>query len=120
MKTDMVILNGRPIEAVVFGNGQEQIDFFNSVADYANANKWHFFTRIQNSQLPGMLETVVIARSKKYTIRVIETKMPKSYPPFKQYQSYVFDNETSKSKIDYGTISHCFWDLLHELKDKQK
>ena len=32
MKTDTVMLNGKPIEAVVFGDGQQQIDLFNAVS----------------------------------------------------------------------------------------
>lgn len=122
MKTNTVMLNGKPIEAVVFGDGQQQIDLFNAVAAYAQEHKPVFETAQLTPAIKGMQKTLIVGKNDKYDIRVTETKIPGIEPPFHSpsYASFVVDKKTGKTKMDYGTISHCFWDLLHELKEKQK
>lgn len=122
MIPETVIINGKPVRAVVFGDGQEQIDFFNSVADYAQQHKLEIKTHSLDHATSGRQQTLITGQDEKYTIQVKESKIPGIKPPlhYPSYLSIVLDNETGKKYTYYGTISHCFWDLLHELKDKQK
>ena len=122
MKTNTIILNGKPVDAVVFGDGQQQIDFFNTLAEYANGHNFQFMSRLQNSQWPGMVDTIVLASSDKSDIRVTETKIPGARPPFDhaRYRFYVKDKEANQTQSGYGTISHYIWDLMQEVRNKQK
>ncbi len=122
MKPDTVILNGKPVEAVVFGDGQEQIDWFNRVAAYTQEHKLEITTNQLAHMIKGMQKTLIVGKDKRYDIRVTESKIPGIEPPFHcpSYASFIVDKGTGETRMDYGTISHCFWDLLHELKDKQK
>lgn len=122
MKTDKIVLNGKTVDAVIFGDGQQQIDLFNTVATYAREHKWQFQSCLQNSRFPGMIDNVVLAFSDKYDMRVIETKIPGIEAPLNhaRYRSYVLDKETNQSQSEYGTISHYFWDLVQELRTAQK
>ncbi len=122
MKTQTVMLNGKPIEAVVFGDGQQQIDLFNAVAEYAQNHKLEFKTAQLTPMIKGMQKTMIVGKDNRYDVRVTETKIPGIEPPFHcpSYTSFVIDKGTGKTSMHYGTISHCFWDLLHELKGKQK
>lgn len=122
MKQNIVMLNGQPIEAVVFGDGQQQIDLFNTVAAYAHNHKLEFKTAQLTPMIKGMQQTLIVGQDKRYTIQVRESKIPGIEPPFHcpSYLSMVTDKTTGETKMHYGTISRCFWDLLHELKDKQK
>ncbi len=122
MKTNTVILNGKPIEAVVFGDGQEQIDCFNRVVAYTQEHELNITTAQMPHMIKGMQKTLIVGKDKRYDIRVTESKIPGITPPFHcpSYASFIVDKGTGKTRMDYGTISHLFWDLLHELKDKQK
>ena len=122
MKTSTVMLNDKTIEAVVFGDGQQQIDLFNAIAAHVQEHKLVFETAQLTPAIKGMQKTLIVGKNDKYDIRVTETKIPGIKPPFHypSYASFVVDNETGKTRMDYGTISHCFWDLLYELKGKQK
>lgn len=109
-------------DAVIFGDGQQQIDLFNNVASYVQEHKLEIKKYALNPMLKGMQQTLIAGQDKKYTIQARESKIPGIEPPFHcpSYLSMVIDKETGETSINYGTISHCFWDLLHELKDKQK
>ena len=123
MKTDIVVLNGRPIEAVVFGDGQQQIDLFNCVAAHVKEHPLEFKT-CDNlvSKTKGMQKRLIIGINDKYDIRVTEEKFPGIkkllYQP--RYFTVIMNKETFEPMICYGTIAHYVWDLLSELKDKQK
>ena len=122
MKKQTVTLNGKPIEAVVFGDGQQQIDLFNEVAAYAQEHKLQIKTYPVPHMIKGMQKTLISGTNNRYDIRVTESKIPGIEPPFHcpSYASFVVDKKTGETSMNYGTISHCFWDLLHELKEIQK
>ena len=123
MKTDKIVLNGKTVDAVIFGDGQEQIDLFNTVAAHVREKQ----LKIQTvdglvSRTKGMQKQLIIGKNDKYDIGVMEEKFPGIPALFCQprYFATVINKETFEPKICYGTIAHYFWDLLNELKAKQK
>lgn len=122
MKTETIILDGKPTKAVIIGDGMEQITHFNTIAEYARSHTWKFYTDTQPSKFHHMTDNIIMGDCEKYRIIAIESQVPGIKPPFHYpcYQSYVQDKTTGQEITRYGTISHYFWDLLQEIKDKQK
>ena len=123
MRTEKITLNGKDIDAVIFGDGQEQIDLFNTVAAHVKEHKLEFKTYDNlTSRAKGMQKHLVIGINDQYEIRVSEEKFPGInnlfYHP--RYFATIMNKETFKPAICHGTIAHYIWDLLNELKDKQK
>lgn len=123
MKTNKITLNGQNVDAIVFGNGQEQINLFNAIAAHIKEHKLNFQTFDDLvSRTKGMQMHLIIATNDKYDIRVSEERFPGIKGMFlnRRYFANIMNKETFKPAICHGTIAHYIWDLLNELKDKQK
>ena len=123
MKTNKIILNGKTVDAVVFGDGQKQIDLFNTVSAHIKEHGLKLETSDNiTAKIKGMQGRMIIGNNDKYEIRVIEEKFPGIKTVFHKprYFMAIRDKTTFEPAMYYGTIAHCFWDLLNKSKEMQK
>lgn len=122
MKRKPVIIDGKSVDVILVGDGAKQIRFFNKIAKYARTYKWTFHEETAPSKFPHMTDTFLIGHCEKYCIIAVESKIPDLCPPFSypRYQTYVLNKETNEETTWYGAISPYYWNLLQEIKEKQK
>ena len=123
MKTNKIILNGKTVDTVVFGDGQKQIDLFNTVAAHIKEHGLQLETYDNiGTKIKGMQGRLIIGKNDRYEIRVIEEKFPGIKTVFykPRYFMAIRDKTTFEPKMYYGTIAQCFWDLMHKTRENQK
>ena len=122
MKTPSVILNGTEINPVDIGGGDKQIKSFQLIEKYTQTHKLKIKDGDFASKFPNRHDNVIMGEDTRYQIIAVQSFVPGVSFPLAdyKYQSYLRDKKTDETSINYGTIAHYVWDLLHELKDKQK
>ena len=122
MKTNKIILNGKTVDAVVFGDGQKQIDYFTKIEKYTMSHQLKISGESRPAKIKHVRDDILCGEDKKYTIIATHSYIPNTLAELSnhQYASYIKDKTTGQIQTSRGTISKEYFELLTRLKEMQK
>lgn len=116
------IINGKPEELCIIGDGWEQLTTFREIEHYMKTHQATFGYATAPARQGARQQDILSAKSDKYEIIAFRDATPGTtnllFAP--QYRVQVYDRKTNKTNTYMGTVAGFMFDMLNNFWGQQK